>query len=67
LKTKPTDGSTHWSIRSIAAEKAISKTSVHGSFKSVRELVRKIETFVSHYDTPSKPFAWTATADSILA
>ena len=34
LKTKPTDGSTHWSVRSIAAETAISKTSVHRYFQA---------------------------------
>lgn len=38
-----------------------------GSFRTVRELVRRIDTFVTHYNTTSRPFAWTATADSILA
>lgn len=38
-----------------------------GSFSSVKELVKKIDTFVDHYNTQSKPFVWTATADSILA
>jgi putative transposase len=47
----------------IITDKAIRR----GSFKSVKELVRKIETFVEHYNTTSKPFVWTATADSILA
>ncbi len=28
-KTKPKDGATHWSVRSMAAETGISKTSVH--------------------------------------
>jgi putative transposase len=37
------------------------------SFKSVKELIRKIETFVLHYNKTSRPFVWTATADSILA
>ena len=37
-----------------------------GSFHNVRELIRRIETFVAHYNTTSRPFAWTATADSIL-
>jgi putative transposase len=47
----------------IITDKAIRRD----SFKSVKELVRKIEAFVQHYNTMSKPFAWTATADSILA
>jgi len=38
-----------------------------GSFRSVRELVQRIETFVARYNRTSTPFAWTATADSILA
>ena len=37
-----------------------------GSFRSVKDLVAKIDSFVSHYNAQSQPFAWTATADSIL-
>jgi len=37
------------------------------SFTSVKELVRKIEHFVTHYNRHCQPFLWTATADSILA
>ena len=37
-----------------------------GSFRNVRELVRRIEHFVDHYNATSRPFKWTATADSIL-
>jgi transposase len=37
-----------------------------GSFRSVRDLIRKIDAFVAHYNTSSRPFVWTATADSIL-
>ena len=37
-----------------------------GSFRTVRELVRRIEHFVAHYNATSRPFKWTATADSIL-
>jgi transposase len=37
-----------------------------GSFKSVRELVSRIEHFVKHYNTHARPFLWTATAESIL-
>jgi hypothetical protein len=38
-----------------------------GSFRTVRGLVRRIEAFVTQYNATSRPFAWTATADSILA
>jgi transposase len=38
-----------------------------GSFRTVRELVQQIDTFVTRYNRTSAPFAWTATADSILA
>jgi len=37
-----------------------------GTFKSVKELVSKIERFVHHYNLKTQPFVWTATADSIL-
>jgi putative transposase len=47
----------------IITQKAIRR----GTFRSVRELVKKIEQFVDNYNTRSTPFAWTATADSILA
>jgi transposase/AraC-like DNA-binding protein len=38
-----------------------------GSFRSVRDLVQKIDGFVAHYNTHKRPFAWTASADSIFA
>ena len=38
-----------------------------GSFRNVRELIQRITTFVERYNATSRPFAWTATADSILA
>jgi putative transposase len=38
-----------------------------GSFRSVRELIQRIDHFVAHHNTDCKPFIWTATADSILA
>jgi len=37
-----------------------------GTFKSVKELIAKIEQFVKRYNAKSCPFVWTATADSIL-
>lgn len=38
-----------------------------GSFRTVRELVRRIDTFVTHYNAKACPFVWSATAASILA
>jgi len=38
-----------------------------GTFRSVKELVRKIDDYVSSYNEHARPFIWTATADSILA
>lgn len=46
----------------IITDKAIRR----GSFKSVKELTGKIDSFVSQYNENCKPFSWTATADSIL-
>jgi putative transposase len=37
-----------------------------GSFRGVKDLVAKIERFVSAYNPKAKAFVWTATADSIL-
>ena len=37
-----------------------------GTFRSVKDLIAKIEQFVSHYNRNSHPFIWAATADSIL-
>jgi transposase len=38
-----------------------------GSFRNVRELIHKIDSYVTLYNTHKRPFVWTATADSILA
>jgi putative transposase len=38
-----------------------------GSFRTVRELVQRIDTFVTRSNRTTTPFSWTATADSILA
>ena len=46
----------------IITQKAIRR----GSFRSVKELVTKIQTFSENYKKKAKPFAWTATADSII-
>ena len=37
-----------------------------GSFNNVKQLVAKIDGFVAAYNQNSTPFAWTASADSIL-
>jgi transposase len=37
-----------------------------GSFRSVKDLIAKIDSFVQHYNRTHRPFVWTATADSIL-
>jgi putative transposase len=47
----------------IITQKAIRR----GTFRSVKDLVNKIKNFVDQYNRNSKPFMWTATADSILA
>ena len=38
-----------------------------GSFRSVQDLVAKIDSFVQKYNRSHRPFVWTATVDSILA
>ena len=38
-----------------------------GSFRTVRDLIRRITAFVDRYNRTSHPFAWTATAESIMA
>jgi putative transposase len=47
----------------IITQKAIRR----GSFRSTKQLRDKIDQFVKEYNANSKPFMWTATADSILA
>jgi putative transposase len=46
----------------LMTDKAIRR----GSFTSVKDLVSKIDHFVTHYNRNCRPFVWTATADSIL-
>src|ERR1700722_18406208 len=47
----------------LITDKAIRR----GSFSSVKQLIKRIDQFVSHYNENCKPFMWTASADSILA
>jgi putative transposase len=37
-----------------------------GSFSNVKTLIKRIQQFVDHYNANSRPFVWTATANSIL-
>lgn len=37
-----------------------------GTFRSVGDLVARIDDFVHRYNRQCRPFVWTATADSIL-
>lgn len=37
-----------------------------GTFRSVKDLIIKIDNFVRHYNKNTCPFVWTASADSIL-
>lgn len=46
----------------LITDKAIRR----GSFRSVQDLVGKIDHFVTQYNKSCTPFVWTATADSIL-
>lgn len=46
----------------IITQKAIRR----GTFTSVKKLVANIQQFIKKYNNKSKPFVWTATADSIL-
>ena len=38
-----------------------------GAFQSVNDLVKTIYDYVEHSNENSRPFVWTATADSIIA
>ncbi len=38
-----------------------------GSFPNMKELISKNNSFVEHYNAKTSPFAWLATAESILA
>ena len=38
-----------------------------GTFTSVKVLIKQIRDYIDHWNTHARPFAWTATADEILA
>ena len=37
------------------------------SFTSVKVLIKTIRDYIEHWNADAQPFAWTATADEILA
>jgi len=46
----------------------IEKQAIHrGTFTSVRDLTTKIRAFIDGWNTRSRTFIWTKTADQILA
>lgn len=47
----------------LITDKAIRR----GSFKSVRQLIKRIDHFVENHNANCQSFRWTATAESILA
>jgi transposase len=38
-----------------------------GTFRSVRQLINTINTYITNWNQDSKPFTWTATADAVIA
>jgi len=46
----------------LITQKAIRR----GTFKNVKDLVKNIDQFVQTYNRNTRPFQWTATAESIL-
>ncbi|MDH4079248.1 MAG: IS630 family transposase [Nitrospira sp.] len=46
----------------LIAQEAIRR----GSFRTARELIRRIDTFVEHYSAYRRPFVWTATMERIF-
>ena len=49
-------------VSALITQRAIRR----GSFRSVKDLVQKIDHFVQHSKRQQRPFIWTATANSIL-
>ena len=48
---------------SIITQQAIRR----GTFSSVTILIGQIQDYIQHWNSNAKPFAWTATANEILA
>jgi putative transposase len=54
------------SIKSNASSHSSPNAHRRGSFDSTADLVKKIDRFIRTHNANSRPFVWTATADSIL-
>ena len=54
------------SSRSVSGSPSSANKRPRGSFSSVRDLVRKIDSYVIHCDTSQRPFTSNATGDSSL-
>ena len=46
----------------LISQRAINR----GSFNSVAQLVKTIDSFIAQYNASASPFIWVATAESIL-
>ena len=57
LHTKPADGSTHWSVRGVAAETGISKSSVQRYFELFGLQPHRTESFKLSNDPSSRSCA----------
>lgn len=56
------------SIRSRPGSPIITRQSIRrGTFASVKVLIAQIRDYITAWNSDPKPFAWTATADEILA
>jgi len=51
----------------IAVNQITQQAIRRGTFRSVKELIAKIDAFVRSSNAHATPFVWTATADSIFA
>ena len=81
LQEKPNNASA-WSVRLMAQAPGVSKSTVQrwfsvfrvrphraikrGSFDSVAQLVKTLESFIERYCASSSPLVWVATAESIF-
>ena len=43
------------------------KPSTAHTFSSVKVLIKRIQDYITHWNSKAEPFVWTATADEILA
>jgi Homeodomain-like domain len=50
VQQKPNDGSTHWSVRKLAAEMGVSKSSVHRILSQARLQPHRLERYMTSND-----------------